>query len=269
MANRHAEYFGTPDQHRRQQRASWLWNLVGHLPDYTCHGRVVGLAAFCDSNLQQQMSLAHLQGVAPVDGMPRTRLAARCAALEAAGFTTDVYDHWEGLIATFNAAAKLSKRGLPTDLVVHAIGPETPSADLTELDHLTQSCDVLLPMGSFLRGNERPSVFLFAKERAGRVVGAAGAVAQFHPAHSKADTVWWGMLSTRADRRGAGIALVLGALVLRDIQDKFGYSRCFTGIRAGNLGSERLCTKLALARTDTVDLLAISPQAFRDARMTK
>jgi GNAT superfamily N-acetyltransferase len=264
------EYFGNSDQQRLQMRADSLWTVLRDIPDYACHGRVVGLAAYSDNNLERQIALARLQGVAPVDGMPREHLAARRAGLENAGLVTDVYEHWMGSAATFDAAEDiLAKRGLPADLCVCAVSADTTTADLQSLDGLTQSCDVLLPMGSFLRGFERPSVFLYAKDPEGRVVGAAAAVAQFHDAHPKNGTVWWGMLSTHADRRGEGIALVLGAMVLREVRQKLGLSGCFTGIRAGNAPSEALCSKLALSRTDCVDLLAINPASFGGGQMTK
>lgn len=270
MEHRDPEYFGNLDQQRLQMRAHSLWKLVKDLPDYACHGRVVGLAQFAQDNLEQHIALARLQGVGPLDGMPRDHLAARCAALERAGLVTDVYDHWEGSAATFDAARVLLARcALPSDLEVCAAGPDTSPDDLNSLDSLTQSCGVLLPMGAFTRGLERPSLFLYAKGPDGRVVGAAAAVAQFHVAHPKKGMVWWGMLSTQADRRGEGIAQTLAAMVLRDMQERLGYCACFTGIRAGNVASEALCAKLALYRTDTVDLLAIDPGCFGGGQLTK
>lgn len=270
MDKHEPEYFGNTDQQRLQMRAHDLWKLLKDLPDYACHGRVVGMANYPQHNLDQHIALARLQGVGPVDGMPRDHLAARSAALESVGLLTDVYDHWEGSAATFEAASEiLATRALPADLVVCAVDPDTTMDDLSGLDSLTQSCDVLLPMGAFLRGFERPSVCLYAKDRKGRVVGAAAAVAQFHAANRKKGMVWWGMLSTDPDRRGQGIALVLGAMVLRDVQQDLGYSACFTGIRSGNQPSEALCSKLALSRTDTVDLLAINPGSFGGGQMTK
>lgn len=270
MDNLNPEYFGNSDQQRLQMRADYIWKLLKDIPEYACHGRVVGLANYSEQNLEQQIALARLQGVAPVDGMPRDHLAKRRAGLEGAGLVTDVYDHWEGSLATFEAAdAILAKRGLPADIKACAVTADTSVEDLTNLDSLTQSCDVLLPMGSFLRGFERPSVFLYAKDPEGRVVGAAAAVAQFYRDHDKGGMVWWGMLSTDTKRRGEGIALILGAMVLRDVRQKLGLSECFTGIRAGNLPSEALCSKLALARTNTVDLLAINPESFGGGQMTK
>ena len=264
------EYFGSPDQQLLQKRAYSLWTLMKDNPEYACHGRAVGLADGKSSNIEQQIALARLQGVGPADGLPREELAKRQKALETAGLSTDVYDHWEGSSDSFDAAeVVLRDRALPDDLTAIAAGADASTDDLNALDQLTQSCEVLLPMGAFVRGAERPSVFLYAKDAGGRLVGAAAAVAQYHKTHPMKDKVWWGMLSTDSRRRGEGIALILGAMALRDVRQKLGCNRWFTGIRAGNGASEALCSKLGLHRTDTVDLIAIDPDAFGKNRMTK
>jgi RimJ/RimL family protein N-acetyltransferase len=152
---------------------------------------------------------------------------------------------------------------------VREVGPDTSADDIRSLDRMTQGCDVLLPMGSFLRGQQRPSVFLFARDGDGRVVGDSGAVAQFHPDHPKAERFWWGMLATDERRRGQGIAIVLGAMALLRMREKFGYTRRFTGNRAGNGPSEALCTKLGLRPDETTVLIAIDPQMFSGGRITK
>ncbi len=56
------------------------------------------------------------------------------------------------------------------------MGARTPAKSLLALGDFTQSCDVLLPMGAFMRGLERPSVCLFAQYAAGQPVGSAAAV---------------------------------------------------------------------------------------------
>ncbi len=77
------------------------------------------------------------------------------------------------------------------------------------------------------------------------------------------------MLATDPNRRGQGIALLLGAMALQAIQQKYGYSACFTGIREGNTPSEALCSKLALSPSPNIDLIAIYPPAFSGGQMTK
>jgi len=211
-----------------------------------------------------------LQGVAPSEGVTDALAEARCDALREAGLNIDEYVSWHGGASAVEAARHiLADRALPDDLELVTVGPETSAEELAGLDALTQSCDVLLPMGRFIRGLERPAVCLMARDPLGRIVGATAAVAQYHPDHPKADRVWWGMLATDADRRGQSIALVMGAHSLTAMADRHGYSRFFTGIRAGNAPSEKLCAKLGLAPTGEVDMIAICPEAFSGGQLTK
>ncbi len=270
MENEQAEYFGSETQQGLQWRAEKLWSLVKHDHRFSCHGRAVALAEYTKDNFSTQLALAKLQGVCALEGVDKASAKTRKTELEAKGIAVDEYVSWTGKPETFEAAnSVLRERKLRDDLKVSEIGPDTLSEDLQKLDALTQRCEVLLPMGSFLRGREQPSVFLFAKDREGRVVGASGGVAQFHLDHPKSDKVWWGMLATDEHRRGEGIALLLGAMTLREINKKYGYTSCFTGIREGNKPSESLCTKLGLVASSRVDLIAIYPPAFSGGKLTR
>ena len=265
-----SEYFGTEPQQGLQWRAEKMWSLVKQDQRFSCLGRAVALAEYTEDNLPTQLALARLQGVCPMEGTDKAVGKIRGAELEAEGLVVDEYVSWTGGPEAFEAAnTMLLDRKLRDDLTVTETGPDTPLEDLQKLDALTQGCDVMLPMGSFLRGQQNPSVFLFAKDMDGRVVGASGAVAQFHPEHPKSDMVWWGMLATDESRRGEGSALLLGAMALREINKKCGYTACFTGIREGNKPSESLCAKLGLVASSRVDLIAIYPPAFSGGQLTK
>lgn len=270
MNDSNQEYFGSESQQSLQWRAEKIWELTNQDSRFSCHGRAVALAEYTKDNLSTQLALARLQGVCPIEGVDRASAKIRASEVEAEGFVADEYVSWTGGQEAFDAARSiLQDRSLPDDLFVEETGPATPFEELQKIDTLTQKCDVLLPMGSFLRGQQKPSVFLYAKDAKGNVVGASAAAAQFHTSHPKSKKVWWGMLATDESRRGEGIALLLGAMALRAINQKFGYKDCFTGIREGNKPSEALCAKLALAPSANVDLIAIYPPAFSGDKLTK
>ena len=265
-----AEYFGTVAQQALQWRAERLWHVFKDDPQFSSHGRTIALAGYSENNLSTQIALTELLGVCAVEGVDNASASFRQSELEAAGLVTDMYRDWSGGREVVDAALSiLNRRSLPDDLTVLETGPKTSPDDLKKLDALTQSCDVMLPMGSFLRGAQMPSVFLYAQDNEGRVVGASGTVAQFHPKSAKAGKVWWGMLATDESRRGEGIAVLLGAVAIRSMNEKFGYSQFFTGVREGNRPSEALCTKLCLAPRGEIDLIAIYPPAFEGGQLTK
>lgn len=246
------------------------WALLRNDPRFSSHGRAVGLAKASPEDVMLQVALARLQGVGPAEGVERAAVPARRAALEAAGLAVDEYVEWVGASAAFEAAAALAAaRRLPDDLELVRIDAATPAEELRALDALTQSCEVLLPLGAFLRGAERPSAFLFARDRSGAAIGAAGAVAAFHPDHPRARRAWWGMLATAPARRGEGIALLLGALAMLDIRERAGADEVFTGIREGKAPSEAVCTRLDLAPAAESDVIAVDLDVLGAGRITK
>lgn len=263
-------YFGSETQQGLQYRSDRLWSLLKSNTDYSCHGRSVALADARPENLKEQLALAQLLGAGAAEGVAVADVAARKAAIEAAGLMTDQYVEWQGGTEVVDAArAVIRARGLGDDLVVHATDAQTSTEDLQKLDALTQRCEVLLPMASFLRGHDQPTVCLYAKDKDGRVVGASASVAQYHRDHPKGRKAWWGMLSTDPDRRGEGIALVMGAMCILAMHDRFGIAHFMTGIREGNAPSESLCGKLGLRQTANIFLIAIDPVIFGAGRVTK
>jgi acetyltransferase (GNAT) family protein len=265
-----SEYFGTQSQQKLQQRADQLWALVANDPDYACHGRAVSLVQETETNLDKQIALARLQGGSGRDEVRNDVAQDRRRSLEAQGMVMDENVRWEGQADTLRMARSvMAENVLQDDLEIISVDSNTSVSELAKLDALTQSCDVLLPMGSFIRGERRPSVCLFAKDRQGNVVGTTASVAQYHPDHAKAGMAWWGMLATHTSRRGERIALILGAHSLIAMYERYGYQEFFTGIREGNIPSAKLCEKLGLAATDSIVQLTIDPETFGGSQITK
>lgn len=264
------EYFGTADQRKVQQKAALLWELLKRDPDFACHGRAVSVSGATHETTGRQIALARLQGVGPSDGVPKADKDDRCTALQDAGLEIDEFVSWRSGADTVQRARNtLATRCLPDDLVLVAVSPQTPANEMQALNALTSSCDVLLPMGRFMRGLERPSVCLMAGDPTGKIVAASAAVAQFHPDHPRHRSVWWGMLATDPERRGQGLAQIMGATALVAMADNHGSSDFFTGIRKGNAPSEKLCAKLGLEPGDETDIIAICPRSLGGGKLTK
>ena len=264
------EYFGSPTQQGLQRRAAAMWALLGDDPAYCCHGRAVGVTDPSPDSLAQQISLARLQGVSSCEGVSEREVAARRAALQAAGLSLDEYVSWTGGAGAIQTARNvLASRSLPAGLTIGQVDADTPAEVMQQLDRVTASCEVLLPMGQFMRGIARPAVCVYAQTADGEVVATSAAVAQFHPASSRGREFWWGMLATDDRYRGQGLALLLGADSLVRMVDRYDMTGFFTGIRAGNAPSERLCTKLGLEATDRTIIISIAPEVFAAGSVTK
>lgn len=264
------EYFGSPSQQGLQRRAAAMWALLHDDPAYCCHGRAVGVTEPSPETIGQQIALARLQGVGACEGVSAEDTPARRAALEAAGLKLDEYVSWRGGAEAIRTAREvLASRSLPAGLTVGQVDADTPAEVMAQLDRVTASCEVLLPMGQFLRGIARPAVCVYAQTGDGEVVATSAAVAQFHPASSRGREFWWGMLATDDRYRGQGLALLLGADSLVRMVESHDMTGFFTGIRAGNAPSERLCSKLGLEATDRTIQISIAPEVFAATNVTK
>ncbi|PRY81732.1 GNAT family N-acetyltransferase [Marivita geojedonensis] len=264
------ETFGPPSSQALQARAWARWQELRDDPAIVTHGRALGLASPDAAPLSRQVALAREMGAAACEHVPEAELAARFTALEAEGLKTDSFVDWGSSAETLPLArARLAARPFADDLTLGIVGPDTSAEVMAGLDAVTQMCEVLLPLGPFIRGLERPAVCAYVAEPSGRIVGASASVEMFHPDSNWPGLCWWGMLSTHPDRRGEGIASRLGAVVLDEMNRRHGTTRFFTGIRTGNTPSEALCTQLGFGPTPYHVVLAIDPELMAGGRVTK
>jgi GNAT superfamily N-acetyltransferase len=268
--NKTVETFGPPSSQALQARVWAKWQDLRDDPAIVTHGRALGLASPEVAPLSRQVAMAREMGAAACEHVHEADVAARFAALEVEGLKTDSFVGWRSSAETLTLArARLAARPFAEDLTLGFVGPDTPHEIMAGLDAVTQACDVLLPLGPFLRGLERPAVCAYVAEPSGRIVGTSASVEMFHSASSWPGLCWWGMLSTYSDRRGEGIASRLGAIVLDEMNRRHGMTEFFTGIRIGNAPSEALCTQLGFARTPYHVVIAFDPVLMAGGRLTK
>lgn len=268
--NKTVETFGPPSSQALQARVWAKWQDLRDDPAIVTHGRALGLASPEVAPLSRQVAMAREMGAAACEHVHEADVAARFAALEVEGLKTDSFVGWRSSAETLTLArARLAARPFAEDLTLGFVGPDTPHEIMAGLDAVTQACDVLLPLGPFLRGLERPAVCAYVAEPSGRIVGTSASVEMFHSASSWPGLCWWGMLSTYSDRRGEGIASRLGAMVLDEMNRRHGMTEFFTGIRIGNAPSEALCTQLGFARTPYHVVIAFDPVLMAGGRLTK
>lgn len=254
------------------RRGADLFALVGDDPRFAWYGRNVTLADVHASGLDTFEALIRLQGATAGYFVRRDAEAGIRRELEARGLRTDAMGF---ALSPGDRSVELAKNivesiSRPADLDVVTIGPRSPEADLEAFADLSLAQGVLPPPDAVLRGSARRGVALVARERGtGRAVGCAASFANFHPASPMAGMCFWGMLATHPDRRGEGIALVLGARAMLEMRDRTGIGRFSTGIRDDNLPSLRLCSKLGVEKSDYMIVLGMDPDAFADARVTK
>jgi hypothetical protein len=257
------EFFGPPELQGAFKKSALLWDVVCDDPRFNCHGRAVGVSYDGGDEFELLTTIARLTGASACEGVPVSAAGDYVRKLQSNGFQTDRYEMWRsGPDLVEMAEQVVAAHCLPEDLDLVKIDEMTPSQLLHTLSELTENSGIPLPMGSFVRGVTRPGIFMMALDKQGEPVGHAGASAAYSQHSPRANTAFWGLLTTAPHRRGERIALILGAMVIIEMHRLQKIKTFVTGIKQGNITSEKLCAKLSLAATDTVTIIAIDPTIF-------
>ena len=264
------ELFGNNEQRAMMKRGAALRQITKNDPRFSYYGRNVALTEYSSDAVELVSHLSLIQGASSCLYVQVDRSEEFKSAIDNLGFMTDQFELWQGGDTALAASENIvKKRKLPSDLEVVDIGPDTPGEIMAGLNEVTESCGVLLPLGSVMRGLDAPSVCKLAMDSDGVPVASAAAVAFNHPNGAHCKDVWWGMLATREDRRGEGIAIIMGAMAMLFMHQHHGFSNFTTGIRQGNEASERLCQKLGFSSGKYQLIAALDPKQFTGGRMTK
>ena len=265
------DLFGSPEQQALLARGAALHRVTASDPTRTYYGRTVGLTGLEAGDLDLLGDLALLQGNASFAKVPDASIPGLIGDSEARGLKPVHYARWEGGPDALARAQQIIRdTPLPADLTLGRVTAETPAPVRLAVAEMALECGVLPPSFAVLSGTIRPGVACFAMEPSGRVVSLAGAAAHLHPDHPDGRTeCWWGMLATRADRRGARLSLLLGAQAMAAMADRYGFTRVFTGIEPGNAASEAVCARVGLTPVGTSILGVADPTVLTSGRMTK
>ncbi|MGX0876978.1 hypothetical protein ACSSV4_001662 [Roseovarius sp. MBR-154] len=265
------EVFGTEAQRALLTRGAYAYALLRDNPRFSYYGRTVGIATPESGDISLLSALTRLQGSSAYGRVPNVDLPRHVETAREQGLAITVYTRWEGGVAARDTArAILRDHPLPNDLTTEWIDADAPSERLAVLAEVALACGVLPPAGAVLRGQARPGLGLIARDREGRAVACAGAAAYVHPDQTLGRAqCWWGMLATHPGRRGERLALILGAMALIRMQDRYGFTQVFTGVEPGNAASEAVCRRMGLAPADTSVLSVADAALLPGGRMTK
>ncbi len=265
------EFFGSPEQQAMQRRGLALYDLVGHDRATTYYGRGVGMVWGSSDVTEQLQRLTTVLGVSSIAGVPEAEAPRLRAEIEAQGYAVTQYVNWEGGEDALAAAeATLAEHVLPVDLTAQVIHSMSPRAHLAALAKVSLEAGVLPVAGCILRGRRRPGLGVVALDADGQGVSCAAASTYAHPDNAAFGPVaWWGMLATRPDRKGQRLALILGAMAMREMHVRYGIRRFFTGVQPGNAPSEAVCTRMGLRPKGRATLTVVDPTVLPGGKLTR
>ncbi|WP_428687243.1 GNAT family N-acetyltransferase [Roseibium sp.] len=263
-------FFGTPQSIAAMKRSAALRSLTRADPRFAYYGRLVALSRPVDNTADVLCDLARLQGASACYFFPKTGIGDLFQDLEDRGFSTDRHEHFLGGEAAYAAAKDaLSAYSLPEDLSLCRLDENTPDSFVAATVELMEACEVMPVAGSFLRGQQGNGLCLVATGPDGTPVAAVASFFMHPEGGPHARTVFWGMLSTRPDRRGQKIALLLGAQAIVHMWQDKGARAFMTGVRSNNASSTALCNRLGVVDTEWTYAVCIDQETLGRASVTK
>ncbi|TNE34433.1 MAG: GNAT family N-acetyltransferase [Alphaproteobacteria bacterium] len=264
------EFYGLPDLIAVSRRAGTLWRLLRDDPRFAYYGRTVATSYPGPDTADILESLARLLGAGACYFYPCDDVSILFDDLKARGLETDRHEHFMGGEAMHRECSRMVReQRLPSDLTLVRLDAASPQSLVRDTAALSQSCDVTPVRGNIMRGQDIRGICLSAVDGGGRPVATASSYMLHHPESSHATDAFWGMLATAEDRRGEGIAALLGAHALVHMWETHGARGFMTGIRADNDPSQRLCRRMGMDETEWAYAVCLDPTLMAGGRLTK
>lgn len=216
------------------------------------------------------VALAKLQGGSVCNYFPQSNAQQAISDLESRGLSVVEHDHLRGTKTCLDASLRvLETSALSEDISITVIDETTSPQFVSEVVEMSEKCGVMSVPGWVMRGTGPKGVFLVAQNSTGEPVACAGSFMCHPKSSSHAEDAFWGMLATRSDRRGQGLACLLGAKAIVHMGEVHSARGFITGVSANNLSSKALCNKLGLSNSGWQYLSCIDHTVFGGDSITK
>ncbi|MCP5083743.1 MAG: GNAT family N-acetyltransferase [Alphaproteobacteria bacterium] len=266
----HQEYFGNAAQIDLAKRGNKLWMLLCNDPKYSFYGRMVSLCGPGDDAVARCAALANLQGAMSCQYYPANQADAFCAELESLHLNSSRYEQCRGEATAIEICRQTaSNAALPDSVTLTEISNGSSVGQIRSVAELSLSCGVMPVPGWAMRGESRDGVCLVLEDEAGDAVATASSYMCNHPESPRGKDAFWGMLATREDWRGRGVAQVLGAEAIVRMADRYGAESFNTGVTADNAASLALCAKLGVTPSKWTFIGCVDPSTFGHGQITR
>lgn len=251
-------------------RAAAFWSLFKGSGDCRYYGLAVGLNGPTDDMAQRMAARARAQGVGICYHCPNEREAALFDERAAAGLQTDRHEQSRGGRAAYSRANDTVKgRSLASSPGAVRLDRDCRE-DLVGAVADPCAAEGVAPVpGSIMRGVSVPGIALAAIDSGDEPVASASSHQMLGPEFRRGTDVFWGTLTNPPDRRGEGIALMLGAMAIIHMWEVHGARGFITGVRQDNISSRRLRAKLGVTDTERMMAQCMGTEMLGAARHRK
>lgn len=230
----------------------------------------MGLNGPTEDTAERMAALARIQGVGICYYCPKELDQALFSELAAQGLQTDRHEHYRGGSAAYSSANDIMKsRSLPADLKLVQLNRNSPKDLVGAVAELCAAQGVTPVPGSIMRGVSVPGIVIAALNSIGEPIASASSHQMLKHEFHRGTDVFWGALTTRPDRRGEGIALILGAMAIIHMWEVHGARGFISGVRHDNISSQKLCAKLGVIDTEWMMAQCILSYCTRHVDLTR
>jgi RimJ/RimL family protein N-acetyltransferase len=264
------EFFGDEAQIDRQRRYFRLWPFLSAHPRLSFVGRAIGIEDPALDEVETLVGLAMELGFLAILFVKATIASALQVALEERGLNVGI---WQQLVSAewthSLCRSVLASRSLPPGYRIERVAAVTPAERLQAYQGLMQRCGVAPLPGCILRGQAMPAVAEMILSPKEEVLATGVTVMRHNPNGSNGKAAHVGFLATDPAQRGQGFAQLLLARVILASFEAFAAEFVYTGVRADNAPSQRVCRACGLEDSGMVCLGAAYPPAFEQAEFTR
>jgi predicted acetyltransferase len=174
-----------------------------------------------------------------------------------------------------NEKTELSSRSvvaslhLPFGYIIKRISATTPPHRLHQFQKLMQSCGVAPLPGYILRGQEIPTVAEMVITPQDEVVATGVGIFRHSLESSYEKAAHVGFLATEPSQRGNGFARLLLARIILASYEEYEAELVYTGVRADNVPSQRVCRNCGLEDSGMYNLAVVYPQKVEKTEYTR
>jgi RimJ/RimL family protein N-acetyltransferase len=264
------EFYGDESQIRLQQRCYRLWPFLKAHPRLSFVGRAIGIDDPALDEVENLIGLTMELGFLANGFIPATTVDEFCSAFEEHGLKTGI---WPLLVSNEETESScrsvVASLNLPPGYRTERISATTLPQQLRRFQELMQSCGVAPLPGFLLRGQAVPTIADMIVAPHDEIVATGAAVFRHNPAGRYRKAAHVGFLATEPSQRGRGFGRLLLARIILACHEEHKAEPVYTGVRADNVPSQRVCQSCGLVDRGLHFVGASYPQTMGYAEFTR
>ena len=264
------EFFGSESQVNLQQRYYRLWQYLKVHPRLSFGGRAICID---DPELDEVENLAGLTkelGFLPLAFTRAAIVDELRSALEGHGLKVGLWQHLVSNEETESRCGSVvTSIHLPAGYRIDRISAKSSPEQIHSFQKLMQSCGVNALPGYILRGQEIPAVAEMVINPQDEVVAVGAGLFRHNPEGAYGKAAHVGFLATEPSQRGNGFGRLLLARIILACYQESGAEFVYTGVRADNAPSQRVCRKCGLEDSGNFFVGVVYPEMVKQGDVTR